>query len=71
MGNLTSKTETKQIKSKPVYDFIKRAIDIVGAVVGLVLLSPFFLIISIAIKATSEGPVVFSHKRVGKNDYSR
>lgn len=67
MGNLTSKTETKQIKSKPVYDFIKRAIDIAGAVVGLVLLSPFFLIISIAIKATSEGPVVFSHKRVGKN----
>lgn len=67
MGNLTSKTEAKQIKSKPVYEFIKRAIDIIGSVVGLVLFSPFFLIISIAIKATSEGPVIFSHKRVGKN----
>ena len=67
MGNLTSKTEAKQIKSKPVYEFIKRAIDIIGSVVGLVLFSPFFLIISIAIKVTSEGPVIFSHKRVGKN----
>ncbi len=67
MDNLASQIEAKGIKEKPVYDFIKRTVDIVGAVLGLVVFSPFFLIISIAIKATSKGPIIFAHKRVGKN----
>jgi exopolysaccharide biosynthesis polyprenyl glycosylphosphotransferase len=44
---------------------IKRAIDIVGAVIGLVLLSPVFAMIAIAVKATSRGPVFFSQERYG------
>lgn len=66
-NNDTAKMTNKQIVNKPVYDFVKRFADIVCSSVAIVLLSPFFIIISIAIKATSEGPVIFVHKRVGKN----
>jgi exopolysaccharide biosynthesis polyprenyl glycosylphosphotransferase len=44
---------------------IKRAIDILGAVVGLVVLSPVFAIIAIAVKSTSSGPVFFGQERFG------
>ena len=62
----TAKYKNKYIVNKPVYDFVKRFSDIVLSAVGLILLSPFFIIITIAIKATSKGPVIFVHKRVGK-----
>jgi exopolysaccharide biosynthesis polyprenyl glycosylphosphotransferase len=51
--------------SKMTGCFLKRSVDIIGSVVGLLLFSPFFLIISILIKATSEGPVFFRQQRVG------
>lgn len=44
----------------------KRSIDIVGSLLGLLIFSPVFLIASIIIKATSEGPVFFRQERVGK-----
>lgn len=46
--------------------FIKRLIDIVLSFVGIVLLSWLFLILVIAIKIDSRGPVLFKQKRVGK-----
>ena len=42
----------------------KRMMDIVGAIFGLILFSPFFLIISILIKIVSHGPVFFKQDRV-------
>lgn len=63
----TAKATNKKIVNKPAYDFIKRFADIVCSAIAIVLLSPFFIIISIGIKATSKGPVIFVHKRVGKN----
>ncbi|QYO78869.1 exopolysaccharide biosynthesis polyprenyl glycosylphosphotransferase [Devosia salina] len=45
----------------------KRAMDIVGALVGLVLLGPLMIIVALAIKATSPGPVLFKQKREGIN----
>lgn len=47
--------------------WVKRAIDIVGALVAIILLAPVLLIICVAIKLTSAGPVVFAQKRWGKN----
>jgi lipopolysaccharide/colanic/teichoic acid biosynthesis glycosyltransferase len=44
----------------------KRALDVVGAVVGLVLLLPAFVLIAIAIKLDSPGPVFFRQERVGQ-----
>ena len=45
----------------------KRAIDIVGAGSGLLILFPVFLITAIGIKATSRGPIFFRQLREGKN----
>ena len=46
---------------------LKRAMDIVGSGVGMVMLSPVFLAIAIAVKRSSPGPVFFSQVRVGCN----
>jgi len=46
---------------------VKRAIDIVGAAIGLVALAPLFLVIALAIKLTSGSPVFFSQERHGRN----
>ncbi len=48
------------------YEIIKRGIDLVVSFVGLILLSPLFLIIGILIKIDSPGPVFFRQERVGK-----
>lgn len=53
-----------------MYCFVKRFIDIVCSIIGIIFLSPLMLIISIAIKITSKGPVVFAQERVGKNGYT-
>ena len=45
--------------------FLKRAIDIFGSLVALVVLSPFLAIIAVAIKMNSPGPVFFCQDRVG------
>lgn len=47
--------------------FTKRLLDISGAVAAIFLLAPLFLLIAIAIKLTSPGPVVFCQERVGKD----
>ena len=44
----------------------KRAIDVLGSLFALALLSPLFLAIALAIKLTSRGPVLFRQKRVGR-----
>lgn len=48
-----------------VYMKIKRAIDIILSFFGLILLSPIFVMLIIAIKLDSKGPVLFRQKRVG------
>jgi Undecaprenyl-phosphate glucose phosphotransferase len=42
----------------------KRAVDLVGSAIGLVLLSPLFLLIAVIIRCTSPGPVIFKQRRV-------
>jgi lipopolysaccharide/colanic/teichoic acid biosynthesis glycosyltransferase len=54
-------------KSKRVSRLVKRAIDIVGSLVALVLLSPLLAFIAVAIKLTSKGPVMFRQGRVGQH----
>lgn len=46
---------------------LKRAMDIVGGLVGVILTSPFMLITAIAIKLDSPGPIFFKQVRVGQN----
>lgn len=44
----------------------KRAMDIVGALFGLVVLSPILLLVALIIKIVSPGPVFFKQQRIGK-----
>ena len=64
---LTTTSTNEVIKIRSIYKYIKRFMDIVLASVGLVVLSPVFLIIAILIKVESKGKVFFKHKRIGKN----
>ena len=47
--------------------YVKRIIDIILSFFGLIILSPVFVVIAIAIKIEDPGPVFFTQKRVGKN----
>ena len=44
---------------------IKRLVDIIGSAIGLLLISPFMLVIAALIKASSSGPVFFKQERIG------
>ncbi|QGQ48277.1 sugar transferase [Metabacillus sediminilitoris] len=48
-----------------MYLKIKRLIDIILSLIGIIVLSPILLILIIAIKLDSRGPVLFKQKRVG------
>ena len=56
-----------RIQTKPVYTLVKRMFDIAVSAVSLTLLAPFFLVVAVCIKLDSEGSVIFSQRRVGKN----
>ena len=45
---------------------MKRAFDVSGALIGLLLLAPLFVVIALAIKLDSPGPVLFLQERVGR-----
>jgi exopolysaccharide biosynthesis polyprenyl glycosylphosphotransferase len=47
---------------------VKQGLDYVGAAIGLVLLCPFMVMVAIAIKLDSRGPVFFSQRRHGYNE---
>lgn len=48
-----------------MYKFFKRTLDIVLSFIGMIALSPFFLLLVLAIKLDSKGPVLFKQKRIG------
>lgn len=45
----------------------KRLIDIVASAIALVALAPLLLVIALAVRCTSQGPVIYSQRRVGRN----
>jgi lipopolysaccharide/colanic/teichoic acid biosynthesis glycosyltransferase len=49
--------------SLPVW---KRALDVMGASAGLVLLAPLFLVVAVAVRLTSPGPIFFGQMRTGR-----
>ncbi len=54
-------------RPSPEYVFIKRLFDIITSFVGLIVLSPVFLVTAIAIKATDKGPVFYKQERLTKD----
>ncbi|MBI4993494.1 exopolysaccharide biosynthesis polyprenyl glycosylphosphotransferase [Candidatus Wolfebacteria bacterium] len=51
-----------------IYDIIKKQIDFIMALILLLLFSPLFIIISLLIKFTSFGPIIFKQERIGKDN---
>ena len=49
---------------------LKRTVDIVGSLVGIILFSPIMLIAAIAVKCTSKGPLIFKQERIGLHNKS-
>ena len=60
-------SDAVEVKTSKIYLFIKRIIDIVGSLIGLILLSPLLVIVGVLIKVESKGPIIFSQDRIGKN----
>lgn len=60
--------EEVHIKKKSTsYVFIKRALDIIGAIIGLVIFSPFFIVIPLLfLIGENKGPVFFKQVRIGE-----
>src|SRR2546430_10606945 len=56
----------KREQSQRVPRMLKRTMDVLGSILALLLLSPVFLLIALAIKLTSRGPVLFRQVRVGQ-----
>ena len=67
ISSISTKTYKEVLTQKKPYKMVKRIMDIVLSLIALVLLSPIFLIIALAIKLESKGPVFFKHTRIGKN----
>lgn len=53
-------------QKKPIYEFLKRIIDFIGALLGIILLSWLFIILAILVKCTSKGPVFYVSERIGR-----
>lgn len=49
-----------------MYPHIKRGLDFILSLTALIVLSPLMLILSLAVRCTSPGPVLFRQKRVGR-----
>ncbi len=54
-----------EVPSKPLYSAVTRAYNFVAAALGLLLLSPLLLVVALAVKLTSPGPVFYRGARVG------
>lgn len=64
---IPQKRKSRTFTKLNLYSLVKRACDIILSSIALILLSPVFLIIAVAIRIESEGPAFFVHKRIGKN----
>lgn len=60
------KYQNQNVNSK-YYIFLKRFLDIVASILLIIMLSPIFIIIAFLIKVNTRGPIIFLHKRVGRN----
>jgi exopolysaccharide biosynthesis polyprenyl glycosylphosphotransferase len=59
-----------EIESKRIPLLIKRCLDIVGSLLALIMLAPLMILIALAVKLTSPGPVLFRQIRLGQSGKS-
>ena len=67
-GELQLERNIADNEKNSIYNFIKRCIDIIGALCGILLLSPIWIIVALSIRIESKGPIFFGQERIGKNN---
>ena len=60
--------ENIDLRAKKPYEFAKRGVDLVLASLGLVAFLPIWLLVALAVKLTSAGPVFFTQTRLGRGE---
>jgi lipopolysaccharide/colanic/teichoic acid biosynthesis glycosyltransferase len=58
--------EEKLVRIASAYEMSKRMLDILGSVAALILCSPVLILIAVAIRATTTGPILFCQRRLGR-----
>lgn len=58
--------ELRPVALRAEHLLMKRALDVIGALVGLVVLAPVFAIVAVAVMLDSPGPVIFRQRRLGR-----
>lgn len=59
--------EIQEPRQSIIYIIVKRMIDIIMSICGIIVLSPIYIVTAMAIKLESKGPIIFKQRRVGKN----
>lgn len=67
ISSVSTKTYKEVLTKKTPYRVVKRIMDVALSSIALVVLSPVFAIIALAIKMESKGSVFFKHTRIGKD----
>ncbi|HWN83253.1 MAG TPA: sugar transferase, partial [Candidatus Udaeobacter sp.] len=62
-SELVPKPQRAETEPGPVYSFLKRMVDVIGSSIGLLILTPVFAILAVAIKVDSRGPVFYEQER--------
>lgn len=65
--SISNKTNYNSLRNSRYYLLTKRTFDYLGALILLILSSPIMLFISVTIKMTSKGPILFKQERIGKD----
>ncbi len=58
-------TISPAVSTAPAYRLTKRAVDLAGAIAGLILLAPLMLVIMLLVRISSPGPALFRQRRMG------
>lgn len=68
VSNLSAQIYKDTLTKNKIYKIIKRAIDVIGAILGIILLMPITICIYIAkIILRDKGPIMYTHNRIGKD----
>lgn len=62
--------EVNQPRLSMINALLKRTMDIIGATIGLIILSPVFILIGLAVKLTSRGPIFYGQERVSLDGHT-
>ena len=65
--NSILKEQIEQMEHREVYEFLKRTVDIICSLIGLIVLIPILVIVAIFIRIESKGSIIFTQDRVGKD----